>query len=241
MCVGSNPTYMRAHLDTWVACCDQLGIQTRATQAPSHGERARALLFSGILSSSQSLYVLDDTIYFRFTRLTLKEIDFKILGELMKDAKITDRKLSKNIGVSQPTVTRRRAKLEHELAINYVAVPDFTKVGYEILAISIVKYGAKLRAQLLKRDNQTAKMIQATLEKTPSMFFASSGRGLEYDGVSISFHKNYNEFVTFRRELEGDWGDHSLQINSFVVSLLSDNILRNFNFKPYGESIKTSQ
>jgi len=42
----------------------------------------------------------------------LKVIDYKILFELTKNSKISDRKLAKKVGVSQPTITRRRAKLE---------------------------------------------------------------------------------------------------------------------------------
>ncbi len=38
----------------------------------------------------------------------LKPIDYKILFELMKDSHRSDRQLAKALGVSQPTVTRRR-------------------------------------------------------------------------------------------------------------------------------------
>jgi transposase len=44
----------------------------------------------------------------------LKDVDFKIIFELMKNSKISDRELAKKIGVSQPTVSRKRAKLEKE-------------------------------------------------------------------------------------------------------------------------------
>lgn len=42
----------------------------------------------------------------------LKPIDYKLLFELMKDSHRSDRQLAKALGVSQPTVTRRRAMLE---------------------------------------------------------------------------------------------------------------------------------
>ena len=44
----------------------------------------------------------------------LKDLDKRILFEPMKNTKISDRNLSKKIGVSQPTITRRRTKLERE-------------------------------------------------------------------------------------------------------------------------------
>ena len=69
----------------------------------------------------------------------LKDIDFKILFGLMKNSKTSDRKLAERIGVSQPTVTRRRARLEREVIDGYTAIPKFDILGYEILAIILVK------------------------------------------------------------------------------------------------------
>ena len=48
----------------------------------------------------------------------------------MKNSKLSDRKLSKKIGVSQPTVTRRRARLEKEILDGYTAIPKWTELGY---------------------------------------------------------------------------------------------------------------
>ena len=69
----------------------------------------------------------------------LKDIDFKILFGLMKNSKISDRKLAKTVGVSQPTVSRRRARLEKELIDGYTVIPKWGKLGYEILAFTFVK------------------------------------------------------------------------------------------------------
>ena len=68
----------------------------------------------------------------------LKSIDYTILFALMKNSKISDRQLAKTIGVSQPTVTRRRARLEKEAIDGYTAIPKWAKIGYEILAITFV-------------------------------------------------------------------------------------------------------
>ena len=59
----------------------------------------------------------------------LKGIDFKILSELLKNSKMSDRKLAKKIGVSQPTVTRRRAKLEKDVIDCYTLIPEWEKLG----------------------------------------------------------------------------------------------------------------
>ena len=47
-------------------------------------------------------------------QLKPKPTDYKILFELMKDSHRSDRQLARSLGVSQPTVTRRRAMLENK-------------------------------------------------------------------------------------------------------------------------------
>ena len=42
----------------------------------------------------------------------MKEIEWKLLSELMKDSRRSDRQLARALGVSQPTITRTRTKLE---------------------------------------------------------------------------------------------------------------------------------
>jgi len=71
--------------------------------------------------------------------MKLKPSDKKILFELMKNARRSDRKLAKILGVSQPTVSRRRVFLERELIDGYTAIPKWKKIGYEILAITLIK------------------------------------------------------------------------------------------------------
>lgn len=55
----------------------------------------------------------------------LRDIDFKVLSELMKNAKMSDRQLAKKIGSSQPTITRRRMFLEREAIDGYTAIPQW--------------------------------------------------------------------------------------------------------------------
>jgi DNA-binding Lrp family transcriptional regulator len=49
--------------------------------------------------------------------------------------------LLESCGVSQPTVTRRRKKLENAgIVKEYTVIPDFREVGYRIMAITLFKY-----------------------------------------------------------------------------------------------------
>lgn len=70
----------------------------------------------------------------------MKDIERKLVSELMKNCRRSDRQLAKVVGVSQPTVTRTLHKLEKEGIIKeYTIVPDFRKLGYTLLAVTFVK------------------------------------------------------------------------------------------------------
>ena len=75
----------------------------------------------------------------------LKPIDYKILFELMKDSHRSDRQLAKSLGVSQPTVTRRRAMLEENFIEGYTVIPKFGQIGFEMAAFTFLKSKLKLK------------------------------------------------------------------------------------------------
>lgn len=83
----------------------------------------------------------------------LDNIGYKILFELIKDSKISDRKLAKKIGLSQPTVTRRRARLDKEGLIDYTGIPNLVKLGFEIVAFQFMRWTADGYRELNKMED----------------------------------------------------------------------------------------
>jgi DNA-binding Lrp family transcriptional regulator len=68
----------------------------------------------------------------------LKDTELKVISELMKNSRRSDRELAKAIGASQPTVSRIIKKLEKEKIIEeYTMIPNFSKLGYKILALPL--------------------------------------------------------------------------------------------------------
>ena len=61
----------------------------------------------------------------------LKPIDYGIFAELVKNARLSDRQLAKILNVSQPTITRRRNELEKRGLLDYTAILDIRKLGFE--------------------------------------------------------------------------------------------------------------
>jgi len=168
--------------------------------------------------------------------MKMKDIDLKILSGLMKHSKISDRKLADSIGVSQPTVTRRRAKLEKELSVHYTMIPDFAKLGMEILVFHFVQWKST-GMQVQTKDFQ--KRVDKFLSDHPNIIFISSGQGLGMSRIAISIHKNYSEYVAFVTEFREKWGLHVAKDDSFIVSLGGDRAKRPLTFEYLADYIKS--
>lgn len=87
-----------------------------------------------------------------------------MIAELMKNSRRSDRELAKAIGVSQPTITRLIKKLEKEGYIKeYTMIPDFRKLGYELMALIFIK----LKNTLSSEEAEKAREItQESLSKS---------------------------------------------------------------------------
>jgi DNA-binding Lrp family transcriptional regulator len=139
----------------------------------------------------------------------MKKRMLKLLFELMKNAKRSDREIAKIIGVSQPTITRMRQRLEKTAIVDYTVIPDWTELGFEIMANTLVK------AKGLPEAAEKAK--KWTLEN-PNVVFAAAGEGMGMDYSLISFHKNYTDYADFVDDLKKVWGDNLQDVQSFLMA-----------------------
>ena len=133
-----------------------------------------------------------------FGEIDMKDIESKLISELMKNSRRSDRDLAKAIGTSQPTVTRARRKLEKKGYIKeYTMIPDFQKLGFEIMAFTFIKYAKELTEKEYENVKQSAREYE---KKYPTaVLMAVSGTGLSYDRVFISFHENYTSVMKMMR------------------------------------------
>ncbi len=155
----------------------------------------------------------------------LKRLDYEILAELIANSKASDRKLASKLGVSQPTITRRRASLEKQGLIEYTATPRFEKLGLKVMCFMFVAWDPAVRS-LERETEEFAKKAAAFVKRYPNVVFVSTGQGLNKDGVSVSFHEDFTDYVKFRRLFELEWGKYMASMESFLISLESDNILK---------------
>ena len=141
----------------------------------------------------------------------MKKRMMSLLLELLKNSKRSDRKLAKVLGVSQPTVTRMRQRLVKEGMIKeFTVIPDFTKMGYTIMAISFVK-----RKMTIDSEEKTEKWIK----KYPNVIFVAGAHGMGKNGVMISLHKNYTDYSNFMAEHQQHWDGYIEELESLLISL----------------------
>ncbi len=152
----------------------------------------------------------------------------RLLKEMLKNSKRSDREIAKGLGVSQPTVTRTRANLEKEFIKTYTIIPDFGRLGYQILAFTFLKMKS------YPSSEETEKTVQRSVEWTnryPNIIFAADGEGLGKDIVMVSFHKSYSQYSDFMRTLAMDWRDIISDFSSFLVSIESGFKMKPFDLK----------
>ena len=145
----------------------------------------------------------------------------KLLMELLKDSKRSDREISKVLGVSQPTISRMRQRLTEEGIIQeFTVIPDFVKMGFQIMAISSFKY---------KVANDIDGLRKLMMAK-PNVIFASLGEGRGKNGVIISFHRSYPEFSSFISTLRAEGNDIIDDIDSMLI-ILENQIVKPLSLK----------
>ena len=157
--------------------------------------------------------------------MELKEKDLRILSELVKGARRSDRQLAKVTGVSQPTVTRTRTKLEKAgLVREYTIIPDLRKMGYELLVFTFMSF-AEDKPELFDKAREWVK-------KQPSVIFANNGEGPGMNSMMLSIHKNYSSYTCLASDLRRDWQPNLTNLQSFIISLdRTDLVITDFSLR----------
>ncbi|MEM2146191.1 MAG: winged helix-turn-helix transcriptional regulator [Candidatus Jordarchaeaceae archaeon] len=149
----------------------------------------------------------------------MKEIELKLISELLKNSRRSDRELAKIIGVSQPTVSQMIKKLEKEGYIKeYTIIPNFHGLGYELLALTFIK----LKEGLALKEIEVArrKALEILDNELPEVLMVERGTGLGYNGVIISLHKDYTSYQEFVGWLSQFTSLAAFKTESFLISLV---------------------
>ena len=151
-----------------------------------------------------------------------------LLLEYLRDSNRSDRQIAKVLGVSQPTVSRMRSRLlEEGLVRHFSAIPDFAKMGYEIMAFSFVKFNME---QVMEIEEKTKEWMQSH----PEIIFSSRAEGMGMDAVTVSLHKNYAEYMNFLIENKKKWRKFMAEAQYILVDLGGD-VAKPLSFKYLAE------
>jgi len=164
----------------------------------------------------------------------LKDVELRLVAELMKNSRRSDRELAKAIGVSQPTVSRVRVKLERERIIEYNASPNLAKLGFEILAVVLGRRNYQKNPEI---DIQKAKNYA---RDRPNILFGASGNGLGYDRISVSVHRSFSDYSGFMQELQTEWAG-IMDVDSFLINLKGGDVVQPLSFKVLAELLKNER
>ena len=135
----------------------------------------------------------------------------RLLLELLKDSKRSDRELAKVLDVSQPTVSRMRSRLVKEGTIrDFTVMPDFVKMGYEIMAINCFKS---------KTSEEIAERAKKWVMSKPNIIFAAAAQGMGKNAVMISLHRNYTDFSNFLGEVLAEDENVMEDYDTMLISL----------------------
>lgn len=143
---------------------------------------------------------------------------FEVLREILKNSRLSDRQIARRLACSQPTITRTRKHLEEQGYIkSYTVVPDFAKMGYQILAFTFFRMKSYPSA---REAEEIVRRASEWVGNRNNVVFAADGQGLRgKDVVVMSFHKNYPEYADFMRSLAVDWSQMVTDFESFMVSI----------------------
>lgn len=159
----------------------------------------------------------------------LKTIDYALLWELMKNSRRSDRQLAKSLGTSQPTVTRKRAILEKSFIEGYTAIPKWEKIGLELVAFTFVKHKIKYAKPEVREEG--FKQVEEWMMKQPNVILAIDGQGMGWDGICVSFHKSYSDFMEFMRKHNSELSDLLIDSQSFLADINQTTVRKRFHLK----------
>jgi hypothetical protein len=130
--------------------------------------------------------------------------------------------------LNPPLAERLPGWRERGVIKEYTVIPDFVKLGYQIMAFTFFN----LRKSLTPAEVLEARRIaKDDMRAAPSeMVIFQRGLGLEHDAVVVSFHKDYSDYLEFKKLSERyaflDIGN----TESFIVDLNDEVSYRSLTF-----------
>jgi len=159
----------------------------------------------------------------------MKDNELKVIIALIKNSHRSDRELAKAIGVSQPTLSRTREKLEKQGMIKeYTIIPDYLQLGFGLLSVTFTKMKGPFSKEIL---DDLKKRARNTMSGHPSaLILGNTGMGCNADYMAIAFHRDYNEYSKFMRDINEFPTVNIDETKSFIVDLSEKDQMQPLSF-----------
>ena len=148
----------------------------------------------------------------------MKDVELRLIAELMKNSRRSDRELAKAVGVSQPTVSRLISKLEKKGVIReYTMIPDFAELGYTIMGATSLQ----VEEPLIKEKFEEVRKGTIKIERAAphAALLAVNAVGGKKNRLFITFYQNYSEYTDAMRLARSLPLVNVDSIESFLVNL----------------------
>jgi DNA-binding Lrp family transcriptional regulator len=169
----------------------------------------------------------------------LKDVELKLICELMKNSRRSDRELARAVGASQPTISRTIKRLEKEGYIReYTIIPDFSKLGFQILTLFLTKLKPQRTPDLTEQTRTKARENES---KNPSpLVMAASGMGLGSDRVFVVLSEDYSAYSNQMNTIK-QYPIVDTQNNSFLIDLTDETHFMPFTFSHLAKYLEKRQ
>jgi DNA-binding Lrp family transcriptional regulator len=166
----------------------------------------------------------------------MKELERKLIAELIRNSRRSDRELAKAVGCSQPTVSRMIRRLEKEGYIKeYTMIPDFHRLGYEIMALTFIQNEKKSGMEEL--EDLRTKGRELEKNSAVSALFIMNGIGRDSNRVILSLHESYSSFADFVRLMKQLAAYNVHYVDSFLISTTDKSHSRPLTFAVLGDRV----
>jgi Lrp/AsnC family transcriptional regulator, leucine-responsive regulatory protein len=147
----------------------------------------------------------------------MKELSLRerqVLSGLLKNAKISDQALAREIGTSRPTIIKIRKRLEDSgLITQYTTNVNFEKIGFHINATTFFRWDD------FSRKKELQKLIKYVIN-LPQVIRFGSGQGIgSMTHLIVSLHKDLNSYEKFWQGLQEQGGPDITEVQVFLSTI----------------------
>jgi DNA-binding Lrp family transcriptional regulator len=148
----------------------------------------------------------------------MDKTDLAIIDKLTEDARMSFRKIARELGVSPDTVMHRYTALQKEGAIRgSTIVIDPQKIGYQAMAVFVIDTSPM---HILPRQNNPpdSSMILDRLIHMPNIIVAAKSVG-DHDLLAISVVMSFEHLIKVRDDIARIPGVKDLQVSFWVKNM----------------------